>query len=314
MNDSVASAIRLRHLHAFIAVCEERHVGRAAVRLTLTQPAVSKTLSELEAIVGHRLLLRGRRGSHPTDRGETFLRHARAVIDALSAAGAALAGSRVGQPVVRLGVLPTVAPALVPGAIGRFRLVHNDVGLVVFTKGNADLLDLVRGGLVDVAIGRMSDPASTSGLTFELLYLEGLALAVRRGHPLAGGTVVDLARVLDFPLVICTAGTVPHRNTEALLGAHGLRVPANCVQTIDVAVASCIVEQSDAVWIAPCGAVQAMGGLEPLRIQGADAAGTTEPVGLFRRIDSVPGAETQALIDCLREAARDRRTTATGQG
>src|SRR3984885_7680796 len=70
------SRIRLRHLSCFVVVAQERTLARAAERLHLSQPAVSKTLTELERLAGHPLVERSRAGTRLTEAGERFLRYA----------------------------------------------------------------------------------------------------------------------------------------------------------------------------------------------------------------------------------------------
>ncbi|WP_255221246.1 LysR family transcriptional regulator, partial [Variovorax boronicumulans] len=93
--------VQLRHLRAFVAVAQERHLARAAERLALSQPAVSKTLSELEAVVGTRLVERsqaGRRGVQGlTPPGEQLLAHALRVLEALDASAQAVAPAAGGR-------------------------------------------------------------------------------------------------------------------------------------------------------------------------------------------------------------------------
>lgn len=79
--------IRLRHLHTFVAVAQQGTLGRAAETLSLSQPALSKTLNELEELTGVRLFERGRLGAQLTTMGEQFLTHAVRVLDALNHAG-----------------------------------------------------------------------------------------------------------------------------------------------------------------------------------------------------------------------------------
>ena len=73
---STRSRIRLRHLSCFVVVAQERTLARAAARLHVSQPAVSKTLAELEELAGRRLVERGRAGTQLTPAGEEFLRYA----------------------------------------------------------------------------------------------------------------------------------------------------------------------------------------------------------------------------------------------
>jgi DNA-binding transcriptional LysR family regulator len=303
-----AHGLRLRHFNAFLAVADERHVGRAAERLHLTQPAVSKTLTELETILGGRLLDRGRHGAKLTLYGETFLPYARAVLESVTAAGSALIGpTPTATPSVAVGALPTVAPDLLPAALARFRTLLPDARVTLRTAGNAGLLAMVRAGEVDLAIGRMSDPSLTIGLSFEQLYLESLVAVARPGHRLDGDTHVTFVRILDYPLLVCSTGTTPRQNTDDLLQAHGLRLPPHVVETLDVAVGRRIVETSDTVWFVPAGAVRdevANGRLVSLPI---DATGTAEPVGVFTRVDRAPSPPALAFLGTLRDLSAPRR-------
>src|SRR5580693_2662203 len=104
------SRIRLRHLSCFVVVAQERTLARAAERLHLSQPAVSKTLTELERLAGHQLLDRGRGGTRLTEAGERFLRYAVDVTRALDSAAAALTAAEPQRyPIVRVAALPTAA-------------------------------------------------------------------------------------------------------------------------------------------------------------------------------------------------------------
>lgn len=303
------SRVRLRHLHCFIVVARERHLGRAAEQLNLTQPAVSKTLAELEGIVGQRLLERGRQGARLTREGEILLPHALAVLDALEAASGALGRGRLPDAeAVFVGALPSVAPDLLPDCLATYRTERPDSRVEVLTAANAPLLEALKSGAVDVAIGRMSDPETMVGLTFELLYVEPLVFAVRPGHPLLAEPNPSLVAVLSYPLIVSTKGTVPRHNTESLLHASGLRLPDNCVETLAVTVSALLCLRSDAVWIAPAGAVReerTRGILAQLPIP---ATGTEEPVGLIRRSEGSLGPCPLHFIDLLRRAAASRRS------
>lgn len=304
--------VQLRHLRAFVAVAQERHLARAAARLALSQPAVSKTLSELEAIVGTRLVERsqaGRRGVQGlSPAGEQLLAHALRVLEALDASAEAVApasGERIDR--LRIGALPSVAPALLPAALARLRDHRPAAQIAVKSAANAVLLDELRAGELDLVVGRMSDPRLMGGLSFELLYTEPLVFAVRTGHPLALKLkAAPLQAVLGYPLVVYGEGTIPRHNTESFLSARGLVLPANALQTLDVAVARALVAVSDAVWITPLGAARgelAEGRLVRLRI---DTTGTEEPVGLLLRSDAEPSALRSAMAALLREAAKQQ--------
>ncbi|MDK1367351.1 LysR family transcriptional regulator, partial [Klebsiella quasipneumoniae] len=105
-NGLFSQRIRLRHLHTFVAVAQQGTLGRAAETLNLSQPALSKTLNELEQLTGTRLFERGRLGAQLTLVGEQFLTHAVKVLDALNSAGQALNRKEgLNNDIVRIGAL-----------------------------------------------------------------------------------------------------------------------------------------------------------------------------------------------------------------
>src|ERR1700735_133901 len=115
---AIQARIRLRHLSCFVVVAQERTLARAAARLHLSQPAVSKTLAELEEMAGRRLGERGRPGTQLTPAGEEFLRYAVDVTQALESAAAVLTGAAVPiAPALRVAALPTVAGGLLGEAV-----------------------------------------------------------------------------------------------------------------------------------------------------------------------------------------------------
>ncbi|KAE8763384.1 LysR substrate-binding domain-containing protein [Georgenia thermotolerans] len=297
--------LRLRHLSCFVAAAQEEHLGRAADRLGLSQPAVTKTLNELEALAGARLLDRGRHGARLTPAGEEFLRHAVGVTEAFGAAAGALAGA--GEPAavpVRVGALPTVASVLLPDAVARLRARHPGVGVQVRSGANRGLLEALRAAELDLVIGRMAEPATMRGLSFELLYAESLAVVVHPDHPLTRRPgPVPLAAVLEHPLVVATAGTVPRHHTEALLQRQGLRLPGGCVETLEVSVARALVRRSDAVWFTPERTPQVDLDDGVLVRLDVPARGTAEPVGLLRRSVAEPAPLADDLAAILRGLA-----------
>ncbi|MDK1101036.1 LysR substrate-binding domain-containing protein, partial [Cronobacter sakazakii] len=220
-NGLFSQRIRLRHLHTFVAVAQQGTLGRAAETLNLSQPALSKTLNELEQLTGARLFERGRLGAQLTLPGEQFLTHALKILDALNHAGQALNRKPdEGCDVVRVGALPTAALGVLPAVIGPFHKQQSDITLQVAIMNNTMLLAGLKSGELDIGVGRMSDPELMNGLNYELLFMESLKLVVRPGHPLLQDTVT-LSRVMEWPVVVSPKGTVPRDNAETLLASQG---------------------------------------------------------------------------------------------
>ncbi|ANF07710.1 LysR family transcriptional regulator [Klebsiella pneumoniae] len=301
-NGLFSQRIRLRHLHTFVAVAQQGTLGRAAETLNLSQPALSKTLNELEQLTGTRLFERGRLGAQLTLVGEQFLTHAVKVLDALNSAGQALNRKEgLNNDIVRIGALPTAALGILPTVIGQFHKQQKDITLQVATMNNTMLLAGLKSGEIDIGIGRMSDPELMSGLHYELLFLESLKLVVRPGHPLLQETVT-LSRVMEWPVVVSPKGTVPRQNAEALLQSQGCKMPAGCIETLSASLSRQLTVDFDYVWFVPSGAVKddlRRGVLTalPIATQGAG-----EPIGILTRVDATLTPGTQTLLCAIRKS------------
>lgn len=301
-NGLFSQRIRLRHLHTFVAVAQQGTLGRAAETLNLSQPALSKTLNELEQLTGTRLFERGRLGAQLTVPGEQFLTHAVKVLDALNTAGQALNRKEdASADVVRVGALPTAALGILPAAIGRFHQQQKSTSLQVATMNNTMLLAGLKSGEIDLGIGRMSDPELMGGLNYELLFLESLKLVVRPGHPLLQETIT-LSRVMEWPVVVSPKGTVPRQNAEALLQSQGCKMPAGCIETLSASLSRQLTVDYDYVWFVPSGAVkedlrQATLVSLPVPTQSAG-----EPIGILTRVDIPLSTGAQMLIAAIRKS------------
>ncbi|EBE2339360.1 LysR family transcriptional regulator [Salmonella enterica] len=301
-NGLFSQRIRLRHLHTFVAVAQQGTLGRAAETLNLSQPALSKTLNELEQLTGTRLFERGRLGAQLTVPGEQFLTHAVKVLDALNTAGQALnCKEDASADVVRVGALPTAALGILPAAIGRFHQQQKSTSLQVATMNNTMLLAGLKSGEIDLGIVRMSDPELMGGLNYELLFLESLKLVVRPGHPLLQETIT-LSRVMEWPVVVSPKGTVPRQNAEALLQSQGCKMPAGCIETLSASLSRQLTVDYDYVWFVPSGAVkedlrQATLVSLPVPTQSAG-----EPIGILTRVDIPLSTGAQMLIAAIRKS------------
>jgi LysR family pca operon transcriptional activator len=306
--DLTLGRIRLRHLQCFLAVARQGNLRRAAHILAVTQPAVTKTLNELEEMLGAPLFVRSRKGATLTSEGELFMRHANASVESLVHAVDSIV-SGPGEAPLRIGVLPTVAPSFLPQVLAAFASHRPAAALRVHTGRNKDLLEMLRGRELDAVIGRLSDPDVMVGLTFEHLYAEPLIVVGRAGHPLfvhrpAGEPAPSAfaAHTLVLPL----AGTMIRQLADGFLGAHGWVPGGRVVETLDIALARALVFGADALWLTPLGGAQPdleRGDMVRLTTSIAPEITPAEPVGLLLRTDTPSSATLQAWLHAVREAA-----------
>ena len=195
--------MELRHLSYFVAVAEEGQVTRAALRLSVAQPAVSAQIRRLERELGEPLFHRDQRGVRLTDAGEALLPHARAALaaaergrDAIDALRGLLAGS------LRVGVVRPVDRRFA-AALGAFHRAHPDVAIAVLEEHNEPLLEALGNGEVDVAvIGTARRPPPP--IRTRVIASEPLALGVRPDHPLGRRKTVALAALRAEPMITLT--------------------------------------------------------------------------------------------------------------
>lgn len=301
-NGLFSQRIRLRHLHTFVAVAQQGTLGRAAETLNLSQPALSKTLNELEQLTGTRLFERGRMGAQLTLVGEQFLTHAVRVLDALNTAGQSLTRKEgANADVVRIGALPTAALGILPAVLGHFHAHMPHITLQVATMSNPMILAGLKTGELDIGIGRMSDPELMSGLNYELLFLESLRLVVHPRHPLLADTVT-LSRIMEWPVVVAPEGTAPRQHTEALLASQGCTLPAGCIETLSASLSRQLTVDYNYVWFVPSGAVKDDLRRQTLTALPVPALGAGEPIGIITRIDSSLSASAQTLLGAIRKS------------
>lgn len=296
-------AIRLRHLRSFVAVARRESVVRAADDLAVTQPAVSKTIKELETILGTPLLSRNRQRSFLSPNGEIFLRHAEAALASLHHGFEALsdAASSQAQP-VRVGALPTVSARLLPEAIRGY--VANGPRSIprVVTGPTAYLTAQLREGGLDIVIGRMGQPDEMAGLLFEHLYSEPIVFVVRAGHPLVGKNLSSSA-MSGIECLLPPPGSVIRPVVDRLFTAENLSRPLRVIETVSLAFSRSYVLSTDAVWVISEGVVLAdlrNKVLEPLAIPTGDTRG---PVGITLKADVSLSPQAEILLRYLREVA-----------
>lgn len=201
--------MELRHFRAFIAVAEELHFGRAAVRLHIAQPALSLTIRDMERELGCKLLARTSRSVALTEEGRVFLEEARQVLGAVAQAEERTRSAARGE-VGRL-VVGFVGPAMdsrLPEAVLRFRQERPGVTLDLREAPTSEQLEQVRAGEMHAGFVRLF-AQNTRGLEAVPFQREPYVLAMARGHRLAGRSAVGLADLAGEPLVAPPRETIP---------------------------------------------------------------------------------------------------------
>jgi LysR family hydrogen peroxide-inducible transcriptional activator len=192
-------------LRAFVAVAEKQHFGSAAATLGVSQSTLSQALSALETGLGVQLLERSTRRVFLTTDGRQLLPHAQAVIESVSAFAAAAAGaSDPLQGNICLGLIPTVAPYMLPTMLAGLADRLPMLTLRVVEDQTDRLLTELREGSLDAAL--IALPAGVRGVTEIPIYDEDFVLALPPGHSLAGKRRVPPSTLAQLPLLLLDEG------------------------------------------------------------------------------------------------------------
>ncbi|MBL0420892.1 LysR family transcriptional regulator [Ramlibacter sp. AW1] len=294
------SRIKMRHLHCLVVVAQERSMLKAAEVLALTQPAVSKTIAELEALVGRELLHRHPRGVDLTPAGSVLAEHAGASLRNLREGLDAAAGQPlVQQPSVSLGALPNVSVTLLPLALQSLRKRHPRLLVRVASGTNAQLMSRLRQGELDFVFGRLAEPADMMNLHFEHLFSEPLVAVVRPGHALARQRRLRPQALDGQDVILPTVGTVIRRTLDAWLVTRGVTLSGCVLETVDTTFAAQHLQRSDAVWFVPSSLAQGLHDV-PVRALDLDMADTEGPVGITYRRDQELAGAAALMAEALR--------------
>jgi DNA-binding transcriptional LysR family regulator len=216
--------MELRHLRYFVAVAEEENVTRAAARLRIAQPAVSRQVRDLEEELGTRLLERQAKSVRLTDAGRLFLGEARAVLlRADEAVAAVRAASLQAQSEIHVGYAPSLTARILPRALRRMQTNFPGVRVLLHDLATGEMLEALREGRLQLALTVQPAAAELRGLRFRRLARYALCVAMVPGHALAQRRSVTIRALAGQPLIAYSRADYPeyHAATVKIFAAVG---------------------------------------------------------------------------------------------
>jgi LysR family transcriptional regulator, pca operon transcriptional activator len=293
-------------------VANRRSFAAAAGALAITQPAVSKAIAELEAILGVQVFERSRRGVFLTGYGEAFQRYAGASLTALrQGVDSVFQAQARGGYSLAVGALPTTAARIMPAAVQRAKAAGLGATLRIVTGPNEEMLTQLRQGGLDLVVGRLADPRQMQNLAFEYLYSEEIVFAVRPDHPLLvpphlqATASVELGALADHTVILPSLASIIRPEVDRLLVTQGVARLPDVIESVSPDFARRYARTSDAVWVISHGVVAvdlAEGALVRLPVNAPETRG---PVGLTLRADMPASVSLQLLMKTIREVAAE---------
>lgn len=302
------SRLKIRQILLLVALDEQRNMHRAASAVTMTQPAATRLLGDLERQLGLKLFERSARGITPNAYGESLIRHARMMLATLDHARDeinALSEGTTGKVVI--GALLVSAPVLVPRAVARFKARHPNITVLVREGTPGTLLPALRRAEFDLVVGRLSGEIPAEGLDFEALYNEPMLAVVRARHPLAKRRTLRLAQLANAQWILPTPESPFRRRLVAAFQQAGVAPPRRIVESLSMLVNRVLVQETDMIAVMPRDVAHQFAAPGIASILPVKLPPPSGPVGVITATGrALPPAATD-LVQALREVARESR-------
>lgn len=247
----------LRHLRYFVVVAEEGNITRAAERLHIAQPPLSRQIQQLEEELGVPLLVRGSRPLTLTEAGQFFYAHARQLLSQTRELEAMTRRIGTIERKLSIGFVGSTLYGMLPKVIRRFRSEQNTTELTLHEMTSMEQIRALKEGKIDVGFGRIrhEDP----NVRRIVLREERLVAALPSGHALADGKpVLSLLDIVDETLIVFPKAPRPSFADQVLASFHdrGLE-PKKIYEARELQVAIGLVAAGEGVAIVP-GSVQGL--------------------------------------------------------
>jgi DNA-binding transcriptional LysR family regulator len=237
-------ALDQRELNAFLHVARLGSVGAAASALSLTQPAVSRTLRKLEKQLGVQLFLRHSTGMQLTAFGQSLLPHATLLESGLHRALEEMDLLRgASKGVARVGILPSLVPDILPNVINNVRIKLPGIQLHIVEAPNHQLTRALLRGEIDFAIAAVPPDSIDENIRMTTLVNDEICIVARSAHPIMKVKSPTQQHLCEHRWALQERGGVIWRYFQTLFAGASLEPPtvaltSNSIQTLKSAVVS----------------------------------------------------------------------------
>ncbi len=298
--------IRLRHLVVAATIAQRGSIREASAVLYLTQPAMSRSLAELERALGVQLFDRGPKGMTVTAAGAPLITHMQLVaseVGSLLRHADEIVDGRSGE--VRVGTLLAGTADILPNAV--FEVTQRFPGLrIAISEGTPDRLheDLMS-GQVDFVVGRVTPLASMPGVDVEPLHDDEVHVVCTPSHPRSGHRG-SLSGLVDDSWILPPRDTSLRQQIEAAFIRGSGRTPGHVIECVAPVPLRALVLRGEHLAVVPAGIFVEDLERDALVSLQVSIEGTSVPVGIITRSGSELPSSAHALIGALRDAARAR--------
>lgn len=294
--------LKLQHLKMLVALGEQGNLTQVAKMMNITQPALSKWLTQYEDEVGMPLFERHSKGLRPSEGGKLLLQHAQRLINDMSRSQYEIErfkqGGLVGSLMIGCSPVATdcVAQAIL-ALLNEMPTLHLNIEEKVMTPLLHDLLS----GVVDVVVGRVGGRALELPLNYRVLYTEPVCFVARPDHPLASRAHLSWSDLAAWRWIVWPTGTPIRQSIDNALVDNGVMLPENTIESASMNVTSNLLQNSDMISILSLRLAQHYAEHRQLAILNLPRIEQKGSVGVFWRKSEVPSQALARFLHYLAE-------------
>ncbi len=280
-DDRIGRRLRLKDLHTLQIVAEVGSMAKASERLALSQPAISKAVSDLEHVLGAALLDRSARGVELTHCGRLLVERTRVVFDEITQGVSEIA--QVSDPargIVRIGTTEPVT-GVVSEVIGRLTGKYPRLGYDVLVSDLDTLVGELRQRTRDVVVTRFAPPPETDDLAVQPLFWSSLAVTAAHGHPLLRCKKLGLGDLMDERWTLSPPDSFLGRVVVDLFRRRKLPLPSTVVTTISIHMRLNLLAAGGFLTILPAQMLRSPAHRAWLRALKVDMRDSSQPIALI---------------------------------
>jgi DNA-binding transcriptional LysR family regulator len=304
MDERIVRRLKLRDLHTLQAVVQCRSMAKAATRLAITQPAISKTISEIEHTIGVPLLERSPRGVTPTAYGQALLKHSLAIFDELRQSIREiefLSDPTTGE--VRVGS-PEALTAFLAAVIDRMTRRYPQITYQVVAASDMDrLYRELRERKIDLVLTRMATPEPEPDLDAEILFEDALAVVAAKSNRWHRKRKIDLADLMDEHWAVMPDDFLMSFIREAF-AARDLQLPKARVLSLSLAVRTSLLATGRFIGIFPSFMLKLPKPHPCLKPLAVSLPTTRRPIGVLTLKKRTLSPAGQLFVEIARQVAR----------
>ncbi len=306
--------LRLQQFAIFIKVIEAGSVLAASRELAMTQPAISKSIQDLEAQVGTRLFERGKTGMRVTESGMVFESHARLILSQLRYLSEDLDAMKTGMSGhLIVGTLIAASATLLPNAIGNLRSFAPDVDVTVKVGSNSTLHPQLIKGEVDIVLGILPEELAVASkhhhdislLKHVPLFDEGFDVVISAKHPLAAQERIGMHELGAMGWIIPTRESANYLAAQQFFHSNGQKMPQRVIESVSILTNLELVIQWGMVAMMPKSAARRFERLGLVKALEYARIERITRVGYTIRADRENSAILQNFIGALHQSLRE---------